>query len=67
MSKIAPLQHIPKLYETEKEINITAKQTEVKIKVKAEDGSTKTHKLIIEGLPDDTTIKEVIINGHLSC
>ncbi len=52
------------LYETEKEANIIAKQTEVKIKVKAEDGSTKTHKLIIEGLPDDTTIKEVIINGN---
>jgi hypothetical protein len=51
------------LYETEKNVAITAKEVEIPIKVKAEDGSTKTYKLIIEGLPDDTTIKEVIVNG----
>ncbi|MCI8397651.1 MAG: hypothetical protein HFJ52_08670 [Clostridia bacterium] len=52
------------LYEKEKTTNITAKQTEVTIKVKAENGNIETYTLIIEGLPDDTTIKEVVINGE---
>lgn len=52
------------LYEISKQVDITAKQTEVAIRVKAEDGSIKEHTLIIEGLPDDTTIKEVVVNGE---
>ncbi len=49
--------------EISEEVNITAKETEVKIKVKAEDGTTKIYTLIIEGLSDDVSIKEVLVNG----
>lgn len=52
------------LYETEKVVAINTKQVEVPIKVKAENGDINTYKLIIEGLPDDTSIKEVIVNGN---
>ena len=52
------------LYEISKQVDITAKQTEVSIRVKAEDGTIKEHTLVIEGLPDDTTIKEVVVNGE---
>ncbi|MDE5831040.1 MAG: hypothetical protein K2H53_05400 [Clostridia bacterium] len=51
------------LYEVSKDITIVPGNTTVKIKVKAEDGTTKTHTLIIEGLPDDATIKQVTVNG----
>ncbi len=54
------------LYETEKTIVIDAKQVEVPIKVKAENGDINTYKLIIEGLPDDTSIKEVKVNGNIA-
>lgn len=52
------------LYETEKEIDITAHETTVKIRVKAEDGTIKDYLLIIEGLPDDVNIKEVTVNTN---
>ncbi len=51
------------LYEISKQVNITQKETEVKIKVKAEDGTTEVHTLIIEGLSDDVTIQKVVVNG----
>ena len=51
------------LYETTESVDITAKQTEVLIKVKSEDGTIKDHILVIEGLPDDATIKTVVVNG----
>lgn len=54
------------LYEIAKQIDITSKQTESIIKVKAEDGTIKSYKLIIEGLPDDCSIKEVVVNGELA-
>lgn len=54
------------LYETTKQVDITAKQTEVNIKVKAEDGSIKNYALVIEGLPDDATIEKVEVNGVLA-
>lgn len=53
-----------KLYISEENVNIIKKQTEVKIKVKAEDGSEEEHILIIESLPDDTNIQKVVINGE---
>lgn len=52
------------LYEKEKTTKITSKQTESIIKVKAENGNIETYTLIIEGLPDDTSIKQVVINGE---
>ncbi len=52
------------IHETERQVDITAKQTEIIIKVKAEDGQTKDYILVIEGLPDDATIKEVTVNGE---
>jgi len=52
------------LYEISKQVDINAKQTEVPIRVKAEDGTIKEHTLVIEGLPDDTSIKEVVVNGE---
>ena len=51
------------LHEVTKQINITAKQIEVPIKVRSEDGQVKDYVLIIEGLPDDTTIAKVVVNG----
>ena len=51
------------LYEITKQVDITAKQTEAAIKVKAEDGTIQEYKLIIEGLPDDTNIQKVTVNG----
>ncbi len=54
------------LHETQKQIDITAKQTEVKIVVKSEEGETQEYILVIEGLPDDTTIAEVKVNGELA-
>lgn len=52
------------LYEKEKTVNITSKKTEVSVKVKAENGNIKEYVLVIEGLPDDTSIKEVVVNGE---
>ena len=51
------------IHEILKQIDITSKQTIVPIKVKAEDGTIRDYSLIIEGLPDDTTIKQVVVNG----
>ncbi len=51
------------IHEMAKQLDITSKQTETFIQVKAEDGSIKDYLLIIEGLPDDTTIKQVVVNG----
>lgn len=51
------------LYENETEVNIIKKETKVKIKVKAEDGSEKEYMLIIEGLSDNTNIAKVVVNG----
>jgi len=52
------------LYEKEKTVNITSKKTEVSVKVKAENGNIEEYILVIEGLPDDTSIKEVVVNGE---
>lgn len=52
------------LHEDTKTIAIFTKETEVKIYVKAENGNLKEHILVIEGLSDDTTIKQVIVNGE---
>ena len=49
--------------EVTKQVDITSKQTTAKIKVRAEDGTIKEYILIIEGLPDDTTIEKVTVNG----
>lgn len=54
------------LYEITKQVDIISKQTESIIKVKSEDGTVKTYKLIIEGLPDDATIEKVEVNGKLA-
>ncbi len=54
------------MYEIAKQVDIISKQTEVVIKVKSEDGSLKSYKLIIEALPDDATIKEVRVNDKLA-
>ena len=51
------------LYEISKQIDIVSKQTIVPIRVKAEDGTTKEYTLAIEGLPDDTNIERVTVNG----
>lgn len=51
------------LYQTTKLVDITAREMEVPIKVRAEDGSLKEYILVIEGLPDDTTIRNVTVNG----
>ncbi|MBO5478752.1 MAG: cadherin-like beta sandwich domain-containing protein [Clostridia bacterium] len=48
---------------TTKEVMITAKKTTETIRVKAEDGTIKQYHLIIEGLPDDTNISKVTVNG----
>lgn len=52
------------LHEIEKQEIIASKQTEVPIKVKAEDGTIKDYMLVIEGLPDDTTILKVVVDGE---
>lgn len=51
------------LFETTKNIEIDAKEIKVPIKVKAENGKIEEHILIIEGLPDNTNIKTVEVNG----
>ena len=50
------------LHETNSEIQINKIKTEVRIKVKAEDGTEKEYLLIIDGLPDDVNIEKVIVN-----
>lgn len=50
------------LHEANKEIRINKIKTDVKIKVKAEDGTEKEYLLIIDGLPDDVNIEKVIVN-----
>ena len=51
------------VHEMTKQVDIMTKVTEVPIYVKAEDGTIKEYILLIEPIPDDTTIKEVVVNG----
>lgn len=48
---------------TTKEVTIDAKETTRNIYVKAEDGTVQKYKLVISGLPDDTTLQKVTVNG----
>ena len=51
-------------HETTKQEVISEKQTEIKIKVKAEDGTTEEYVLIIEKMEDNTSLEKVEINGQ---
>ena len=50
--------------ETTKTKLIDAKETNVNIFVKAEDGTVQKYTLLVSGLPDDATLAKVIINGE---
>ena len=52
------------LYEISSVIALSGTKVEVPITVKAEDGTEKTHTLVIDIVPDDTSIKEVKVNGE---
>lgn len=54
------------LFETTRDIEVNAKEIKVPIKVKAENGKIQEHILIIEGLPDNTNIKTVEVNGKIA-
>ncbi len=49
-------------HETTRNVTIDSKRTKATITVKAEDGTIKSYVLNIQGLPDDITIKQVLVN-----
>ena len=51
------------LHHNRNEITICERETEVKIKVRAQDGTLKEYLLLIQGLPDNVNIKTVSVNG----
>ncbi|MCI8621409.1 MAG: hypothetical protein HFJ50_06820 [Clostridia bacterium] len=50
--------------ETTRKKLIDAKETVVYIYVKAEDGTLKKYTLLVSGLPDDATLKKLLVNGE---
>lgn len=52
------------IQETTKNRIIDAKETIISIYVKAEDGTVQKYTLLVSGLPEDSTLKQVIVNGE---
>jgi len=54
------------LHTTTKEVTIDSKDTTAYVYVQAEDGTTKKYTIVISGLPDDSTLQKVTVNGEVA-